>query len=359
MRPAMRLPLREALYVCSNCRQETLPRISPLARQFRRYASSDESPGFLERTRRQLWSEKPPGAADPYTGQSQMNQAAEQSSGKEEGGLQAGEESGEDLTVGSEYVQADTWNGLDVIGFTEEKEWLVRGSDPEADQYTRYDADVKVRKLPLAFHQTAVEICLMKMLGKPLTEISSVATHHHVIQKMIDDCVVVGSESWETALRFPNQKAMETLSFVFNQIGEKTETQIGTPEKFILENKEAASELRTLSLADSNVKFAFAKRFSQLIGRRIPDKIISSSNTTGEFVAGIDTRLKEKPINVTKKLAKRARAGVLPPNLQFSSKRISKADHDEAVGRKKAIISELYNRGLYVPQDKSKPSGLQ
>lgn len=138
MRPAMRLPLREALYVCSNCRHETLPRISPLARQFRRYASSDESPGFLERTRRQLWSEKPPGAADPYTGQSQLNQAAEESSGKEEGGLQAGSGEGEGLTVGSEYVQADNWNGLDVIGFTEEKEWLVKGSDPDADQYSRW-----------------------------------------------------------------------------------------------------------------------------------------------------------------------------------------------------------------------------
>lgn len=127
----MRLPLREALYVCSNCRAEVTPQgISPLARQFRRHASSD-SPSVLERTRRSFWKgDKPRGAEDPYGGKSQV---ARKVDGKE--GLARGEKKSE-LREGDGYVQAETWDGLRRIGFTEDKEWLFRGSN-SADKYSR------------------------------------------------------------------------------------------------------------------------------------------------------------------------------------------------------------------------------
>jgi hypothetical protein len=126
MRPSMRLPLREALYVCSNCRSEATPRrISPLARQFRRYAS--DSPSVLERTRRSLWQgDKPPGQADPYSGESQI--AKDEANNGE---LAAGEE------LQDAYVQAQTWDGLRRIGFTKDQEWKFRGSS-QADEYERY-----------------------------------------------------------------------------------------------------------------------------------------------------------------------------------------------------------------------------
>lgn len=132
MRPSLRMPLREALYVCSSCRSEVTPRrISPLARQFRRYAS--DSPSVLERTRRSLWQgDKPPGAADPYTGESQIAPEAERESGE----LAAGAER-EELQSGDAYVQAETWDGLRRIGFTKEQEWKFRGSSP-VDEYERY-----------------------------------------------------------------------------------------------------------------------------------------------------------------------------------------------------------------------------
>ncbi|KAJ5806392.1 uncharacterized protein N7503_003994 [Penicillium pulvis] len=359
MRPAMRIPLREALYVCSNCRQEAIPRVSPLARQFRRNASSgsSDSPSFLDRTRRRLWNtEKPPGAEDPYTGESQLT--------REEGSLAAGEAVEEgDLASGSTYVQAETWDGLDVIGFTKEKEWLADGPNSDADAYARYDADVKPRALPQAAHQAAVEISLMQLLGKPLTSVCEVATHDPKIQDMLNGCVVLGSEPLGTALRFPNQDSMDALVFVFSQIGGKTEAQIESPEKFILEGepvkKVTQGPHHALSLTNSEIKFAFAKRCSQLMGRRIPDQVISSSATVGDFVAGLSTRLKEKPVNVTKKLAKVKAAGYLPPNLKFSGKRITKADHDEDLGRKKTIYSELLNRGLLISRDETKPKAFR
>jgi len=128
----MRLPLREALYVCSNCKSEATPRrVSPLVRQIRRYAS--DSPSVLERTRRSLWKgDKPPGQADPYSGGSQIASK----DGGYAGELAAGVE-GEEFKLGDQYVQAETWNGLRRIGFTEEEAWKERGSNG-ADKYSRY-----------------------------------------------------------------------------------------------------------------------------------------------------------------------------------------------------------------------------
>ena len=133
MRPALRLPLREALYVCSNCRQEVAPRgISPLARQFRRYASSD-SPSFLDRTRRKLWNtEKPPGAADPYTGESQLVRKVEP-----EPELAKGEIDESEVKPTEDYQQAETWDGLEAIGYLQKDKWIQEGTR-KTDKYAPY-----------------------------------------------------------------------------------------------------------------------------------------------------------------------------------------------------------------------------
>lgn len=94
------------------------------------------------------------------------------------------------------------------------------------------------------------------------------------------------------------------------------------------------------------------------MGRRVPDKIITSAPTVGEFASSLSTKLKEKPPNVAKVLAKHEKRGNLPANIRFSSKRETRADHDEDLGRKKAITEELFNRGLIIPKQKrqKKPS---
>ena len=130
MRPSMRVPLREAKFICSNCRPVSGPRVSPLG-QFRRYAS--DSPGVLERTRRKLWgTDSPPGQADPYTG-SQIMQEAESSSGEskpadEDFNLAQPEELGaEDLD----------WNELPQIGYLPKDEWRIKGAN-KGDKVTPY-----------------------------------------------------------------------------------------------------------------------------------------------------------------------------------------------------------------------------
>lgn len=145
MRPPTRLPLREALYVCSNCRAEVTPRgITPLTRQFRRHASSD-SPSFLDRARRALWKgDKPPGPEDPYSGASQIARnmgwrtKAPDDANERRLGSGADGEGGEDLELskGDPYRQAWKWDGLEYIGFTEDGEWKRKGTT-RADRYSR------------------------------------------------------------------------------------------------------------------------------------------------------------------------------------------------------------------------------
>ncbi|KAJ5683093.1 hypothetical protein N7462_006258 [Penicillium macrosclerotiorum] len=345
MRPVLRLPLREALYVCSSCRQEVTPRaVSPLARQFRRYASSSD-PTLLERTRRKLWNtEKPPGAEDPYSGESQVLREAE---ADESQGLAPGEAEGESLAKGDSYTQAETWDGLKVIGFSRKEAWINSGTS-EADEYSRFGADVTPRPILVAAHQATVEICLMHMLGKPLAGICEVDDHNAQIQEMLDKCIIKGSDTqqWNNALRFPDQTTQEALVFVFNQIGGEGSKNLESPETLLAENTSKDASHNALSLANPEVKFAYVKRLSQLLGRRIPDTTISSSSTVGDIITALSSRLKEKPVDVSKRLRRQKAAGWLPPNVQFSRRRATKADKDEDFGRKKEIYAELHRRGL-------------
>lgn len=163
----------------------------------------------------------------------------------------------------------------------------------------RYDADVKPRALPQAAHQAAVEISLMQLLGKPLTSVCEVATHDPKIQDMLNGCVVLGSEPLGTALRFPNQDSMDALVFVFSQIGGKTEAQIESPEKFILEGepvkKVTQGPHHALSLTNSEIKFAV--RFPSFYSKRssLTSTNSSPSVAPSSWAAASQTRLSAPP----------------------------------------------------------------
>ncbi|KAJ5242434.1 uncharacterized protein N7469_000761 [Penicillium citrinum] len=350
MRPVTRLPLREALYVCSSCRQDALPRVSPLARQFqhqtRRYAS--DSPSFLERTRSKLWNtEKPPGAADPYTGESQLAQKPTATDGELAGGDKS------ELAQGDNYVQAENWKGLASVGYLPEDEWIQQGRS-KSDKYQRFGEQTRTRPILPAAHQAAVEICLLHLLGKPLTSICQVNRHNTQIREMIESCTVQPSATQGWEIKFPDGKTHEALVFVFNQIGGQGDAKIESGDFVKRDRNAEVQPYRSLSLVDPEFKFAYVKRLSQLYHRRISDKAITSSNTIGELIVAMSANLKEKPKNVTKCLSSALNAGLLPPNLAFHSSRISKADRDEDYGRKKVIYSEYIQRGLAVPHTRVK-----
>ncbi|KAJ6145314.1 hypothetical protein N7470_009209 [Penicillium chermesinum] len=278
----------------------------------------------------------PPGAKDPYTGESQlMHQPEPEANEKEDSSADFGDEG----TLAKGYEQAETWHGLKRIGFAPEKAWIYHGPS-EADKYQRYNGKAsRVRQdTPSAAHQVAVEICLLQLCGKPLDAVHTLL-YNKEKNILAEQCIVEGSET--STLWFPNEEVKTQLVALFEKVGagkNATPTQGEKPDTV------------SLSLIDPEVKFHFAKRFSVLTHRRVPDKAISSSSSVAQFVAAMTTKMKEKPPNVIRKFARRKNAGVLPPNIQFSGKRINKNTEDEAYGRKKIIHAELYNRGLVLPK---------
>ncbi|KAL2700603.1 hypothetical protein AAEP93_007422 [Penicillium crustosum] len=358
MRPSMRLPLREANFICSSCRIQATPRISPLS-QTRRYAS-DSSPGILERARRKIWgTDNPPGPADPYTG-SQIMPGAGMSPGEpvpeEAFSLEEGQARSEEIEENL------TWEGMPRIGYLKEKEWRLRGPKGHADRVKPWYNNPRSLPYMKAAHQAAVEIGLMQMLGGKVTVVSKPSSR--AIEAQLKSVKIEGeSGNWGDRLRFPDIKTMESL--LRNAAGSVDGKATEAAEAALQEKLKAASEqgdrlygaeskgqkqnsLSSLSLADGNVKFVFFARLSKLMSQHIADYIITSSTTTGDVFRAQEALRKKTtrltPVLLHKLMDKNGAAEL--SNVKILDVRQTRHDNDEDLGRKKAIVSTLYKNGL-------------
>lgn len=99
---------------------------------------------------------------------------------------------------------------------------------------------VKKEHLQLAAHQTAVELCLMHELNKPLARVCDIIEHEKSVFKMIWKCKiqpVEDSGSLAGRLVFSSKDHKDTLFYVFEQVGRDPE-----PEPEATSSKEASSE---------------------------------------------------------------------------------------------------------------------
>ncbi|KAL2860908.1 mitochondrial 54S ribosomal mL50 protein [Aspergillus lucknowensis] len=375
----IRLQGSRFLYVCSVCRQEARPRPF-VARQFLRNAS-DATP-ITERVRRKLWgTDNPPGLKDPYGGEGvfekkfKRGQSAPQEDESAEVTRAAGTENAvvEDaLPEETPYEPATTWEGLQRVGH------LGRWSDlppSEADAYNSFSSNRRLTKLghvSLAAHQTAVELCLMHLLKKPLTSICDVAEHEKPVFKLIWNCKIQpkSNTEWDSALVYPDKETEDALIYIFEQIGG---AQQAAPEANAAAEDAEAAELEdtqdrdsaqeprsipffgykyakdrgflALSLNDPVTKFAFLKRFSQLTGQYFPDPILHSISSVGQVIDHIKTELKPKPKKLADHLVGDDSLQSLP-NVKVFVKKQKPWHKDEELGRKKLIDAELRERGL-------------
>jgi hypothetical protein len=85
-------------------------------------------------------------------------------------------------------------------------------------------------QLYTAAHQTAVEVCLMRELKKPLTDICQILEHENVVFEQIWRCKInpVDGSNMDDQLVFPNQQAKDMLFFVFEQVGSQIEPLAST-----------------------------------------------------------------------------------------------------------------------------------
>jgi len=108
---------RSTTSICLSCRRRTAL-LQP--RSFATTASRNagEQPGLTDKLRRELWgTDKPPGAADPYSPGSPLR--AETTELDEQGQADAAAES-TSTDAANAYEQATTWEGLEWVGT---KEW--------------------------------------------------------------------------------------------------------------------------------------------------------------------------------------------------------------------------------------------
>ena len=77
----------------------------------------------------------------------------------------------------------------------------------------------------LAAHQTAVELCLLHALKKPLTGICDVVEHDEEVFKMIWETKIQpgANGQWDGVLEYPSKEAESALVYIFEQIGGQSE----------------------------------------------------------------------------------------------------------------------------------------
>lgn len=135
---------------------------------------------------------------------------------------------------------------------------------------SRFGEQTRARPILPAAHQAAVEICLLQLLGKPLTSICQVNRHNTQIREMIESCTVQPSATQGWEIKFPDEQTKEALVFVFNQIGGEQEAKIESTD-FVKRDRQVEVEpYRSLSLADPELKFAVCTSFQQLSTSKLP-----------------------------------------------------------------------------------------
>ena len=121
---------------------------------------------------------------------------------------------------------------------------------------SRFGEQTRTRPILPAAHQAAVEICLLHLLGKPLTSICQVNRHNTQIREMIENCTVQPSAAQGWEVKFPDAKTQEALVFVFSQIGGQGEVQIESGDFVKRDRNAEVQPYRSLSLVDPEFKFA-------------------------------------------------------------------------------------------------------
>ncbi|KAJ5747219.1 uncharacterized protein N7511_008915 [Penicillium nucicola] len=359
MRQSMRLPLREAKYVCSNCRVGANPRISPLNQQFLRNAS--DSPGFLERTRRQIWgTDKPPGPQDPYSGSQIMPQ---EDSAAELTTLSPGKREEEPQIAEEVDIESMDWKSMPRVGYTLDEEWRVNGQTV-ADKVSPWYKTKSPVPFEKAVQHAVIEFSVMNLIGmKYATSYHKYPTRHG--KDLSRHCSIEGeSAEWGDRVRFSKELVREDL---INYFGRLAKRNVEEPSAYIQaqdggkirddqiserpqNGKKIENTMSSLPLNDPKLKFAFLNRLSQLTGQRIPDAIYSSGNTTtvGSVISAYNELTKQSikmtPVRLHEQLAAAGTESL--SNVKIYDSRRTRHDNDEDVGRKKLIIASLYEDGL-------------
>ncbi|APA07129.1 hypothetical protein SS1G_04157 [Sclerotinia sclerotiorum 1980 UF-70] len=373
-------------YRCSACKNQT----SSFSTSLR---ADKESLG--ERVRRSLFKQGPSTSSDPYTGPSQLSAQEREPEFERKERISA-----EDAY---DYEPAENGLGLETIGGYEGS-W---GAELDSNYpYKLFIPKIKDSvEAATALHRAIVEVFALKQARRPLSEISQTEpsedfTGNVQINPSGSGAILQfpGNGSLEQIIKSlaPPKKGKQRRKarlVATSSIDETTEkgsptqseedfaadrspvdplhpgptpkindtTEKGVPtesEEDVTADRSPVDPLKTkakaqaapwgnswlqISLEDPAVKFAVVKRTMQLIGKRIPDNVISSSSTAEKLLQHLITPPKPPTLN---KALKQNEELLSLPNVSVFRKRITPVDKERNVGRLKVIREEFKSRGL-------------
>merc|ERR1712225_226795 len=359
-------------YLCSACKYNA----SPFSTSALRAASNGKVP-LTEKLRRKIWgTDNPPGLEDPYGDRSVFDQSKkkERRLEKEERDAARLEAQSaaeiENYTGSSRYEPASTWDGLERVGWTEDR-W-----DPE-NLYTPFvPMEVKTdsEEITAALHRAMVEVFALREAGVPLGSLSKDTPG----QDMTLDVTFDQSPSGPVLKFMDAAPPLDDIVQSLTQAGDETAQHDNPTESEADVDADRSSEdplhqansmevtyeeliaswgpsWLQVSLENPEVKFAVLKRMMQLTGIRIPDAHLNSTKTASALLKLLV--IPPKPRKVVDALSQKEDLITLP-NVSIYPKRITPIDKERSLGRWKVIEKELEEKGLPITGHESRRAQL-
>ncbi|PVH87268.1 hypothetical protein DL98DRAFT_510132 [Cadophora sp. DSE1049] len=393
-------------YLCSACKHHA----SPFSTSALRAANNGKVP-LTEKLRRKIWgTDNPPGLEDPYGDKSVFDQTKkkERRREKEERDATRLEAQSaaeiENYTGSTRYEPASTWDGLERVGWTEDR-W-----DPE-NLYTPFvPMEVKTDsdEITAALHRAMVEVFVLREAGVPLGRLSNdtlgqdmtldvtfdqspsgpvlkfmdaapplgdivqsltqagdltaehdnpteseedVAADRSTVDPLHPDAEPATNDTFEKGNPTESEEDVDADRSAEDPLLQANSMEVTYEELFA---SWGPSWLR-VSLENPEIKFAVLKRMMQLTGIRIPDAHLNSTKTASALLKFLV--VPPKPRKLVDALSQKEDLVTLP-NVSIYPKRITPIDRERSLGRWKVIEKELEEKGLPITGHESKLAHL-
>lgn len=145
----------------------------------------------------------------------------------------------------------------------------------------------------IAAHQTAVELCLLHDLNKPLTDVCEVIEHDPTVLEMIAGCTIkptAESGNLRDRIAYPDDKTKETLHYVFAQLGQQALPEEASEETPTETNSPASAQVQEAQSAENPQEASIAHTIEEPFETQQPqeEEFIPTPRFTEHAVAPAD-----------------------------------------------------------------------
>ncbi|KAF2772855.1 hypothetical protein EJ03DRAFT_371763 [Teratosphaeria nubilosa] len=262
-----------------------------------------------------------------------------------------------DPSTHKDYVQAQTWDGLEMVGGVE---WVKARAD-RGEPYRGFVRDTRAEMSDTQWrtllHHITVEALVLQKAGRVAGEICNpraedsknwMHTKSATVQPSVDGGVTVSfaqAEVEEQIAKGIIEDDPEGQPQHNNDLRLELKRALAASQNDGIAEDSAISTWTDITLQDPSLKLAILKRTMQLTGHRLPDPAISNSETLADLYDALKQKPEPKSLAHTPQL-RRLKAEL--PNVSVYARRQTPVDRERKVGRWKVIEDELLARDLPV-----------